>query len=1095
MTVLLHRVLALVLAGLAVSAVIVGGSVARTVEVQRATTAVAEIPQRATETPDLGVRSLPLVMPSGVLATLAKDRPLTPDIMQSALAAAIRRVGISDEDWYLLRSAAGMDSEKFGTGGIGASYPYRYDLTTQYLSILVPDDAFRSRPRPAWLDLASLLTVEAAHFGQDPSQGSSAIAFVILDRLRQGRQTCDVQLQLAHTVSLGQRPIWDATVGEFRKAQELCGTDPTPLVALGQWQLSVQRTALGGAQRAPSGPQMLNATEATFTELDRLFPDLPLGPSGLAETALQEAEYRDAHQTQPFEAREYYRRALRQSEVAMSRSAAPQLQLARGRAELGLSHPDRALDAADQWLAQEPVSPQALVLRSKALLALGRYPELAENAGRYATARIPSGLQLVRRRDASSESSWRVGTLIGQQDAYPTQLLDATYEPMGGGDLVDFGFLPRERGSSASLRSAMWRSGELQLYASLLGNDRQGFERAASSISGIGKFAPGHDENLKPVVDSSSSDDYMLQPLRALANDEWGTPVAEPATRIVFEQRQDLWRSIADWTRAKRVTDQWTQAMPSDGFAWDRAGEVAFLAGDYRTAATAFEQAGTLLGGSQDFENPTNENVQVDRARLAQVKLGAALQMQGRPSEAFQRYGRAIDPAQSEDVVNFYATSQQGLLSLREQSFSQAARLLQESVRFGEALDRDTLESQDDELEPRYLKGAQENNAALALVLADRPKESVKLAEGAYSRDSSNPIFIETLAYSRQAAGDNDGAKRIYDESVAKDGSNYVARNNLGVVLGRQGDHAGARAQFEAALGSKPDYATAWLNLGVVAANRPLDFLQSQASLARAATLDRELRGAAPTYRLDQTVYQTGLDVSAALPPDWQFADQAKKVDPTLAVAPLAVLGLRVLWTLGLDQVGGRFAEWLAVAGRGRGWRGFLRARFPLVIGVPIVALILGGAALKEHRLPLEIAAVTAFSVIMVIATVVMRSASAQRRIFAWAPSAVAGVALLIPGVGFVPMPCSAGGRGSRWRYWAPTLMLMAVAAVLIVATALSPIPLIRLCTIATVTMLGSALLPVPPHDGAFLPGGKVLALGATAIMAVAGLALAMGWI
>lgn len=1041
----------------------------------------------ATFTPETGVRALPLVMPDGAMAALPKDRPITAQEGQRVLARALAAVGLLPFGRQL-GEAMEKDVQIFTDA---PATPYPYANLDPVLAQILTDERIREVPPAVWVDLAAVLTVSAARPDDDKfaHKGSAMLAYALLKRVRHIHPVCDVQLQFAHIQSLGQRPDWPGTIREFRKAQELCGDDPTPLMALAVFQQSAQQPGPVDPSRYPGHAAGLAATRDVFDELDTRYPHLPLGSAGLAEMALQEAEYWDANRVRHFTARSNYREALRHVAVARARTASPELLIPQARAELGLGRPVEALELVDEFLREVPGAPIGLALRSIALREMADYETLAEHAGTYQAARIPNGLELSRDGNPVSLGN-SFGVIVTQLSSYRAQVPDLTTNPVGGGGALDLGFLPEHRLTEPS----PWIGTELQLYAGFLNDDEQGFTRAANATT-IG--------NLNRITMDRPPDAYTRELMRGIGVDEWQRPVQDPQLDVRFERRQDLWRSAGKWDKAAAVTEQWTRLQPDNGFAWDRSGEIAYFEADYRMALRCFTRAWIAFRVESArepdtwtvWQDPSSEGrPREEAARMPLIKAGAATEKVGSPDEAKWFYQLA-DAGES-DVPSFYANSQLGLLILqkgaRRGDFKAAAAHLGVAVTMAREWQGGLweLEALDDVV---HLKGAQENNLALAFIRAGQAEEAIPVAQAALSRDEDNPIFRDTLAYAHAEAGNLPEARRLYTAALASDETNFVARNNLGVILGRSGDHEGARKEFEAAIRANPEYASGWHNLGIAAGRLPGgSILTAQVGFREAAWRDIALRAAEPRYRLDHDIYDTGFDVSRDLPSDWSFASRTSQpLGLSLLVIGIALgTAIRALFK---DHVGGMVAGWFADGRRHKGWRRLLRRQFPAWTGLLMAMVAIAVSTWRQDRLSVEIVAVTGFAAVLLFSVMLLKWSAG--RVYAWAPSFLASLLLpLIPwgGVTFAPMPCSHASRG--WRRWGPAVLLGAVAAVLVVGAILVPMPVIRFSAVVAVTLLSCLLLPVRPHDGGFLPKKWWTVLFSVPLVAAA-LALDLSWI
>ncbi|MDR0415902.1 MAG: tetratricopeptide repeat protein, partial [Propionibacteriaceae bacterium] len=138
-----------------------------------------------------------------------------------------------------------------------------------------------------------------------------------------------------------------------------------------------------------------------------------------------------------------------------------------------------------------------------------------------------------------------------------------------------------------------------------------------------------------------------------------------------------------------------------------------------------------------------------------------------------------------------------------------------------------------------------------------------------------------------------------YQAALDLDPSLFSSWNNLGVLLAQDGQAEAAADAFKHAIQAVPDYSYAWFNLGVVAAGQSgfRAFVLSQGALGKAGALDADWKGQDPVLAFDDEVYQSGLDVSKPIPPDWHLAQSVRSNTPVITVG----LVLMVLWRLGRD--------------------------------------------------------------------------------------------------------------------------------------------------------------------------------------------------
>jgi hypothetical protein len=278
-------------------------------------------------------------------------------------------------------------------------------------------------------------------------------------------------------------------------------------------------------------------------------------------------------------------------------------------------------------------------------------------------------------------------------------------------------------------------------------------------------------------------------------------------------------------------------------------------------------------------------------------------------------------------------------------------------------------------------------------------------------------------------------------------------------------------------------------SLGVVREPASSALLASQGALARAARLDRGLRGEDGLV-VDEEIYQSGLDVSRPLSPDWQYAASATRTPRALTLGILALLLLRLVWTLGLDKLTGATSERLLTAG-GRG------RRLPGLVAVAAAVAVLGWSSVSAahsslERLVLGGAVVAMVALPLFVRRLVARDAPVPQ--FAWVPALVVGAAGVPFGVAFAPYPTLVAPAGQTRLRWAVPAAVAPVALVFVALAAIDPVPLARVLALTATALLSSVLTPVPPLDGAFL-GHRLLGLEVIVVFTFTTLAFAFHWI
>lgn len=363
-----------------------------------------------------------------------------------------------------------------------------------------------------------------------------------------------------------------------------------------------------------------------------------------------------------------------------------------------------------------------------------------------------------------------------------------------------------------------------------------------------------------------------------------------------------------------------------------------------------------------------------------------------------------------------------------------------------------------------------------------------------------SPLFAQTLAYAYQAAGHLEEALHEYRSALRVDPTFFPAENDSGVILARLGRTDEAEQAFRRAVGAKPDYPLGWFNLGVLLSGMgPIHYLEAQGAFGRAAQLDGHLRDRERQLTFDTEPYNSGLDLSRPLPSDWRFAEYERRAPATLTALVVLLLIVRLLWSLGLDQVAGAVGSRLLGRGTPR-WRRVLG--HPIVPQVAIAATVglllwplLGAAATTAVDVAaLGVGAAGVVGAYLRSRTVASRWQGEQIRHFTWLPAIAFGAAMTGVGLAFAPVPAAQTSSTSGRVRWAGPAALAIVTVALLALGAVTAVPATRTLAASSLVMIGSVLLPVKPYDGAYLTG-RLTNLAVSLALAAAGALLLLGWI
>ncbi|MCX5888044.1 MAG: tetratricopeptide repeat protein, partial [Deltaproteobacteria bacterium] len=147
--------------------------------------------------------------------------------------------------------------------------------------------------------------------------------------------------------------------------------------------------------------------------------------------------------------------------------------------------------------------------------------------------------------------------------------------------------------------------------------------------------------------------------------------------------------------------------------------------------------------------------------------------------------------------------------------------------------------------------------------------------EQAYRQDPDNLKIVDTLAQTYQELGQFQRAQELYQEALARQGSNLALQNNWCFSFYLQGDLAKAESCFKEALTRDPGNAAARNNLGLLWCR--------QGKLAEAQRLWEETEGTgAAQNRLNQALAFLG----KSPPARYAKATESKPAPPTQAAAP-----------------------------------------------------------------------------------------------------------------------------------------------------------------------------------------------------------------
>lgn len=1004
------------------------------------------------------VRPLPLRSDSDPLADVVRGDNVDGVALDELLLDHGKRLGIDGLIGYLWTMETGSPA----TEASGTAIPYSYPTLEGWVAMSLDHSAAKAQPSLV-VDLSAALIVAEAH---DLHSHGLALAQVLLEETVPDTNSCDVKLQRLYAYSVGGNPPLADLKGMMSDVAVACPGDPTPRWILGQ--LGARLALDEWSEQQTSG---IAVADEQFAKLQEEHAASPLGFAGAADLLLDRADWVERRGNRPFQARSWREEALGLYEHARTISSDPGLLPGHVRALVKLGR----LDAAGEVLK---LFPAKMATRHDAAVAAVLYQQQRHDwAAVITTVTSTSGQDPLVVQGPMAERSPAYGRSGSEWEG----LWDASSTGSGGADALDVAFIPAYRGS----------------YATTGCFDRDLLD--AVLLSGqLPHEATSHVESLPGSVRCMETAEVQHQESKSGAD---------------LDRAQDLHRWAGDLEGAEAALDRWESEWPRDYAVWQRRGELAYLRGDYVEAASLFQRAGELIdeqlqAGVEDTEleslvdtsqsnvhPPVMVAVQESAARVAAGEVAQAIRILESAAELYT--GEESAP----DAERFYVASQLGAIALAKEDYSAAAAHYLDALHFGQYGPTSEFIPSPDQAEDvpgALLRGAQENNLALALSKLERHDEAVEASRAAVSRDARNPIYLDTLAFTLQRAGAVEEAAALYREVLGQDSTSFVTANNFAVLLADAGDDDEAYELLHEALNTQPGYAVAWHNLGVVALKRdPSALVESEQALAMAARLDRSLRGELAQLQFDDAVYASGLDISKPVAPEWSFASSVS-LPHRFTWLMMGMLLVQVGWVMGLERV----VEHLGTRWFGRldgvSKSGLRRLSAPVAISLAAAAAVLGLTAVVGSGSWTRGALYSLASVAMVALPWGVRALAGGGRILhrASAPAIALGVLGVPLGLGFAPMPGvlpRPGGGASTRVLWSASSIVAGMAGIFGVLAAITGAPGARIVAVGAVSLLGAMMLPFTPFDGVWLRKRQALVIAAG--LGVASLVLGMQWV
>ncbi|NTY60900.1 tetratricopeptide repeat protein [Mycolicibacterium sphagni] len=1016
------------------------------------------------------VRVLPAGLPPEV--TIAEIRDVHPYAV-AALgvpgAQALEDVLSSDTEVHPTTKPNPTSDWDFG-------YPYRYTAFDAIIDT-APPDQFKSSATQlaaALIKLAGRPNLERQFHGT-----AARAAYAVSDRTRT-TGGCDTALNLLLLVAADPSTTMQMLSQEYAHSTGACPDDPAPGWITGQTQMRmITDEDRPRPNRADDETKAALATSlTTFEGLAERFPNDTWVRTGLGDAYLR-AGLR-LLTIAPFTARNDLTLAMQQYNRAAELGNPRDADLGRARAFIGLGDPKRAIEFATRATdsARPGVALEVLLIAQQAAHDMAAAEDVArrlESAGAAAypgpAAFLPvpmtfgSGLPF----DATLPLSTGADTLA------PLHVL---LRPIGGGGATaeDLSFIPQYRDDGAvtatlaDCPALAWR------------RDAVAAGRAGQALAGWPKSFPAS----RPDMDGCGHPDGMVHAIAELAALKPMSPNVYVNPSEAYDKWQNLLRWAGDLPAARRAIARWAAEWgESTALPAYRLAEITFLDGDYDAAAAQFADA-----ARQARLLDWNDDLGVSEAELGRA---AALLKAGRAEEAvpilrqlqqvgLRGYSYRTERHDTFVAPKFAAVAYHASVQLADQQ-SAAGNL-------HGAVDNYTMALA---LAPKLIEHGirpevVHNNLALAQLGLDDIDRAQASIDQALASDAMNPVFLMSAGFIAERAQNAEQAIDYNRRALHSDPGAFAAANDLGVQLARRHDYGAASAALRQAVGAAPDYALGWFNLGVVESRRgPMHLLASQGALARANTLDPNLRDRRRELVIDASVYRTALDLSKPLPAKWSLAQ-------TQRAAPAASIGLltAVLLALGLaratgNQGGDLAKQWLEPLGdrlnRIRGPKWLQRVS----VGVIGTVLAFVFTYLRQATSATEITAYALGVTFIAGVALYARTIVAARRGIpvtqsAWPPGIALGLVTGAIGSPWTPLPVTKTATNSRRVHLTAPLVLGGLSLLLLAMAAWLNVPITLALAVAALIMAGSMLLPIEPLDGANL--GKSGVIAATGVIA-----------
>ena len=590
---------------------------------------------------------------------------------------------------------------------------------------------------------------------------------------------------------------------------------------------------------------------------------------------------------------------------------------------------------------------------------------------------------------------------------------------------------------------------------------------------------------------------------------------------------QDTLRCYGDYAAAEQVLSTYVANASESSLAWERLGEVYFLQQQWQESAQASSHASYQSTSFLDLWNQGQEEGEGSLFTLTLTGPGWAMIRKAVAERQLADYSlaatdldgaikaqKAFESDWEDDLpdarLQMYVLQEHGQLSFAQYDFPAALDYMIQSIEARVTADEQTRGYTSGEMYVSSVRGAQEQIASMAARQLGQNELAISWAQKAVDADPFSPLYAETLAEAQRAAGgtetpeasnpssDADKLALIdsYRHTLELDPSLFSSWNNMGVLLAQTGQPDAALDAFKRAIQARPDYPTGWFNLGVAWAQGSsfTNFLRSQGALGQAGKFDHKLKQQAPVFRFDEEVYQSGLDVSKPIPPDWLLPQSVRSRPGVLTVGLFILLALRLLGQVGRDQALTLASQRLlsrtqqkssfSTITRLASWRPHWA--ITTVISFAALTYVTGGRGPWEIGFGMIVCAALLVAHMVAPSLVIrLNQPTTQPHHVSFLPASLITIITAPFGLGFAPpAPLQETNDDGPLNMYRAGITTIAAAGVLYaVAAWFTGVPTAHATAMMTLILIASAFLPIKPLDGSNLKLHRWVNWTLTAVM------------